>query len=382
MRNIIGQTKSSFNLREIMDQKKILLVNLSRGRVGDLNSKLLGMIFVMKFEAAAMSRADMDENEREDFCLYVDEFQNFSTDSFADILSQARKYRLNLIVANQFTTQLSEEIRDAVFGNVGSVVAFRVGTTDAEFLAKQFAPVFDIDDLQFLPNYNTAMRMMIGGVPVQPFSMAILPPLGNPNPQLADALKQLSAAKYGRPKAQVEADIFKRLETKQLPKPASPFDSLPSGRPDFGGSSLPPGPSFGSASSLPPASSKPASSGSSFLDEWLAKRKGNIVGPTTSPSPQSYQPKRPPEEPKPGSELSRPSTFADDVEDTRKSTTGKPPRQNKPDKPSAQESKGPKLQAAPGKAGEFRIDRGDGQQHGHVVHIDRDGNLSFSETEE
>jgi type IV secretory pathway TraG/TraD family ATPase VirD4 len=115
MRNIIGQPKSSFDLRQIMDEGKILLVNLSRGRTGDLNSKLLGMIFVMKFEAAAMSRADIPEEYRKDFCLYVDEFQNFSTDSFADILSQARKYRLNLIVANQFTTQLSEEIRDAVF---------------------------------------------------------------------------------------------------------------------------------------------------------------------------------------------------------------------------------------------------------------------------
>jgi hypothetical protein len=211
MRNIIGQTKSAFNLREIMDEGKILLVNLSRGRTGDLNSKLLGMIFVMKFEAAAMSRADIPEDYRRDFCLYVDEFQNFSTDSFADILSQARKYHLNLIVANQFTTQLSEEIRDAVFGNVGSVVTFRVGTTDAEFLAKQFSPIFDIDDLQFLPNHNTAVRMMIGGVPVQPFSMATLPPLGSPNPQLADALKQLSAAKYGRPKATVASRPRLRL---------------------------------------------------------------------------------------------------------------------------------------------------------------------------
>src|SRR5438132_393999 len=225
MRNIIGQSKSSFDLREIMDSGKILLVNLSRGRTGDLNSKLLGMIFVMKFEAAAMSRADVPEEQRRDFCLYVDEFQNFSTDSFADILSQARKYHLNLIVANQFTTQLSEEIRDAVFGNVGSVVAFRVGTTDAEFLAKQFAPVFDIDDLQFLPNYNTVVRMMIGGVPVQPFSMATIPPLGSPNPQLAGALKQLSAAKYGRPRATVETEIFKRLAT----QPARPALGAPGG---------------------------------------------------------------------------------------------------------------------------------------------------------
>lgn len=271
MRNIIGQTKSSFDLRDIMDSGKILLVNLSRGRTGDLNSKLLGMIFVMKFEAAAMSRADVPEEYRRDFCLYVDEFQNFSTDSFADILSQARKYHLNLIVANQFTTQLSEEIRDAVFGNVGSVVTFRVGTTDAEFLAKQFAPVFDIDDLQFLPNHNTAVRMMIGGVPVQPFSLATLPPLGNPNPQLATALKQLSAAKYGRPKAQVEADIFKRLATQA---PAAP--ALPS--------------SFGNrvpAAAVPWTATPPqvpapaAKANSSFLDEWLAKRKATVPAPAT-----------------------------------------------------------------------------------------------------
>ncbi|MBX4197294.1 ATP-binding protein [Candidatus Saccharibacteria bacterium] len=364
MRNIIGQTKSAFNLREVMDEGKILLVNLSRGRTGDLNSKLLGMIFVMKFEAAAMSRADVPEEYRKDFCLYVDEFQNFSTDSFADILSQARKYHLNLIVANQFTTQLSEEIRDAVFGNVGSVVTFRVGTTDAEFLAKQFAPVFDIDDLQFLPNYNTAVRMMIGGVPVQPFSMATLPPLGNPNPQLADALKQLSAAKYGRPKGQVESEIFKRLETKPLPRPTSPFDSLgagpayrQSGGPAFGSSSLPAGQAGLPAGGFQPASRpaptpKPPSSGSSFLDEWLAKRKETIVKPTSVPAspPKSTQP-----------------------------PALKPAVTHKPVEPNNQ----PKLEAAVdhGRAGEFKIDREiDPAKHqSQIVHIDKDGNLSFGE---
>lgn len=301
MRNIIGQTKSSFNLREVMDEGKILLVNLSRGRTGDLNSKLLGMIFVMKFEAAAMSRADTPEEYRRDFCLYVDEFQNFSTESFADILSQARKYRLNLIVANQFTTQLSEEIRDAVFGNVGTLVSFRVGTSDAELLTKKFSPVFDIEDLQFLPNYNTAITMMIGGVPVQPFSMATLPPLGNPNKQLAEALKQLSAAKYGRPKATVSAEISKRLATVPT-KPVLP----PSGPSVFDKYGIPPssGPSVGPSpfSNMPSASthkqaSKPANSipkqPSSFLDEWLEKRKTgtgtlaksssqNISGPIAS----------------------------------------------------------------------------------------------------
>jgi hypothetical protein len=373
MRNIIGQTKSSFNLREVMDEGKILLVNLSRGRTGDLNSKLLGMIFVMKFEAAAMSRADVPEEYRRDFSLYVDEFQNFSTDSFADILSQARKYHLNLIVANQFTTQLSEEIRDAVFGNVGSVVSFRVGTTDAEFLAKQFAPVFDIDDLQFIPNYNTVVRMMIGGVPVQPFSMATLPPLGNPNPQLADALKQLSAAKFGRAKAQVEADINKRLATQPLPPPANPFGSLPPSRPGLGAPSafgpspfgpppaggFPPGaprPSLGP--SMPSSAPKPATSGSSFLDEWLAKRKETIVKPTSMPANQQMpQPKPQPPQ--------------------------RPPAAAKPPQPKQE----PKLEASVDKdqpkagEGEFKIDRDiDPSKHqSQVVHIDKDGNLSFGE---
>jgi len=292
MRNIIGQAKSSFDLREVMDEGKILLVNLSRGRTGDLNSKLLGMIFVMKFEAAAMSRADVPEEYRKDFCLYVDEFQNFSTDSFADILSQARKYHLNLIVANQFTTQLSEEIRDAVFGNVGTVISYRVGTNDAEFLSKQFAPVFDIDDLQFIPNYNTVVRMMIGGVPVQPFSMAALPPLGTPNPQLADALKQLSAAKYGRPKPEVEAEIFDRLATKTPPRPAAftPGSGLgtrplPATMPQWASANQP-------ATRLPAtvADGAPASS-SSFLDEWLAKRKTAITPQrSTAPSVLASEP--------------------------------------------------------------------------------------------
>ncbi|MBA2278946.1 ATP-binding protein [Candidatus Saccharibacteria bacterium] len=272
MRNIIGQTKSSFNLRDIMDNKKILLVNLSKGRTGELNSKLLGMIFVMKFQAAAMSRASIPEDERVDFSLYVDEFQNFSTDSFATILSEARKYRLSLIVANQFTTQLTEEIRDAVIGNIGTIVSFRVGTNDAEFLAKYFAPVFDIHDLQRIPNFNSVTRMLIGGVPSQPFSMATLPPLGKPNPQLAVALKQLSAAKFGRPRARVESEIFTRLRTVEPARP--PADTNPFAKA--------PGSPFS-----PPAASK--TSGGSFLDEWLAKRQsaGGPVTPTPFASPSS-----------------------------------------------------------------------------------------------
>jgi TraM recognition site of TraD and TraG len=370
MRNIIGQTKSSFNLREIMDEGKILLVNLSKGRTGDLNSKLLGMIFVMKFQAAAMSRSDMPEEYRKDFCLYVDEFQNFSTDSFADILSEARKYHLNLIVANQFTTQLSEEIRDAVFGNVGTVVSFRVGTNDAEFLAKQFAPVFDIDDLQFIPNYNTVVRMMIGGVPVQPFSMANLPQLGQPNKQLGEALKQLSAAKYGKPKASVDAEIAKRLST----QPALAAGGL--GRPG-----LPSGPtsafdSFGANRALPPASTNlssapPKASGptaSSFLDDWLSKRKGAASGPVNLPPaarPVPASAPQPTQAPKPAPATAPTAPVAS--ENVLAQPTYQPPP------PPVVKNSGELKIRRDGSADEPE----DSLEDIESVHIDKDGNLSF-----
>lgn len=212
MRNIIGQTHSSFDLRDIMDNKKMLIVNLSKGRVGELNSQLLGMIFVIKIQAAAMSRANVPEDQRPDFCLYVDEFQNFSTDSFAAILSEARKYRLNLIVANQFIGQLTEEIRDAVFGNIGTILSYRTGPEDAEFLVKQFEPIFDERDLVNLPNHNAIMKLLIGGLPSQPFSITALPPLGVAHPEMGVAIQQLSAAKYGTTRSVVEADIFGRLQ--------------------------------------------------------------------------------------------------------------------------------------------------------------------------
>ncbi len=274
MRNIIGQTKSSFDLRDIMDNKKILIVNLSKGRTGELNSKLLGMIFVMKFQAAAMSRATIPEDQRTDFCLYVDEFQNFSTDSFATIMSEARKYHLNLIVANQFTTQLTDEIREAVFGNMGTIVSFRIGQNDVEALSRYFQPLFDGDDLLRVPNFNTIVRTLIGGVPTQPFSMSTLPTLGQPNEKLALALKQLSAAKYGRPKAKVESEIFTRLATKEPTRPAqgSPL-SRPAGSIAQGASS---------SAAIPPK--RPGQG--SFLDEWLAKKKVQAVAPVPAPVPQ------------------------------------------------------------------------------------------------
>lgn len=265
MRNIIGQTKSAFDLRDIMDNGKILLVNLSKGRLGELNSKLLGMIFVMKFQAAAMSRANIPEKERKDFALYVDEFQNFSTDSFATIMSEARKYHLNLIVANQFITQLTEEIRDAVFGNMGTIVAFRVGQQDVDVLAKYFQPHFDANDLLRVPNYNTVTRTLIKGVPTQPFSMSTLPPLGSPNPQLAVALKQLSAAKYGRPKSVVAKEVFSRMATSPAPS-AGPAPQFGAAAPQPVGGARPQ--PFQAASS---PQRRPAAPGS-FLNDWMQKK--------------------------------------------------------------------------------------------------------------
>jgi len=241
-----------------------LLVNLSKGLTGELNSKLLGMIFVMKFQVAAMSRSDIpDQNDRVDFSLYVDEFQNFSTDSFADVMSEARKFRLNLIVANQFTTQLSEEIRGAVFGNVGTIIAFRVGQDDTEPLKQYFQPSFDSDDLLRLATGDTIVRTLVNGVPSAPFSMTCLLPQGNPNAQLGDALKQLSAAKYGRPRAVVDQEIRDRLKTFIVQEPSRPSDIFQQKSP-LSQSAV--------SSSETNKPSSPKSGADSFLDQWLQKR--------------------------------------------------------------------------------------------------------------
>lgn len=266
MRNIIGQTKSGFNLRDIMDNKKILLVNLSKGRMGEMNSKLLGIIFIMKFQAAAMGRADTPEDQRVDFSLYVDEFQNFATESFESILSEARKYRLNLILGNQFMTQLTDKIREAIIGNVGTVIAGRIGVTDAELLVKRFQPTFEAEDLIKMPNYQSVTSVMINNMPSAPFSMSFVPPMGQINPQLNDALKRLSAAKYGRPRAVVEKEIFDRLGSADREKQAK-IDALKSRQMGASGSASP-------------------KSGSSFLDDWLAKRQ-QLAGAGATPSKQS-----------------------------------------------------------------------------------------------
>ena len=212
MRPIIGQQKSAFNFREVMDQKKILLVNLSKGRIGDINANLLGMIFTSRLLMAALSRVDQPEEKRNDFYLYIDEFQNFTTDSIGVILSEARKYKLNLTIAHQFIDQLTEEIRNSVFGNVGSMISFRVGSKDAEFLVKQFGPEFSEKDLITVPNYNAFIKMLIGGEPARPFNLRTVR-LPDGSAELADKLKELSRLTYGRDLAEVEADILARLRS-------------------------------------------------------------------------------------------------------------------------------------------------------------------------
>jgi len=217
MRNILGQTKSGFNIREIMDNKKIFLVNLSKGRLGDINSQLLGMILVMKFQAAAMSRADIPEDERQDFCLFVDEFQNFATDSFESILSEARKYRLNLFLANQFMTQLTDKIREAILGNVGTIMAGRLGVTDAELMEKAFTPVFKAEDLTKQGNYRAIAKVMMFNLPSSPFTMSLIPPMGEANPQLLETMKAYTATKYGKTRQEVEAEIKARWMAAESP---------------------------------------------------------------------------------------------------------------------------------------------------------------------
>jgi len=216
MRNIMGQQHSGFDFRDIMDNKKILFVNLAKGKTGEVNAKLLGLIVVAKLQMAAMGRADMPEEERHDFYLYIDEFQNFITDSISTILSEARKYRLDLILAHQYMGQLIDDkgksdVRDAVLGNAGTFMVGRIGPDDAEVLAKEFAPVFGSYDLLNPPEYSFYTKMLIDGKASKPFSMSAYPPAKG-NKQLADAIKQLARLKFGRDRGIVEAEILERTK--------------------------------------------------------------------------------------------------------------------------------------------------------------------------
>ncbi len=209
MRPVIAQQESVFNFRKIMDEKKILLVNLSKGRLGEINANLIGLILVGKIQMAALSRVDMFGQPMNDFYLYIDEFQNVTTDSIASILSEARKYRLSLNIAHQYIAQLEEPIKDAVFGNVGSMAVFRVGPDDAEYLAKQFDPVFTAQDIIKLDNRNAYLKMLADGAPIKPFNIATFaPPKGIEG--IAPKIKELSYLKFGRDREEVEEEIMAR----------------------------------------------------------------------------------------------------------------------------------------------------------------------------
>lgn len=210
VRNIVGQSESSFNIREAMDSRKIIILNLSKGRIGEDNSALLGAMMITKIQLAAMARVDTPEQERKDFYLYVDEFQNFATESFANILSEARKYRLNLILANQYVNQIDEIVRDAIFGNAGTLISFRVGATDAEFLEKEFEPVFLQNDIINLPKYHIYLKLMIDGIAGDAFSAVTLPPVeGEEHEEVAEKVINFSREKYSFSRELVEDAIRK-----------------------------------------------------------------------------------------------------------------------------------------------------------------------------
>jgi type IV secretory pathway TraG/TraD family ATPase VirD4 len=233
IRNTVGQPKSTIDLRDIMDNKKILIANLSKGRVGEDASRLLGALLITKLQLAAMSRVDMPEKEREDFYLYVDEFQNFATESFASILSEARKYRLNLILAHQYIAQMEDKVRDAVFGNVGTIVLFRVGAEDAEFLEKEFSPEFMATDIVNLEKFTIYLKLMVDGVATRPFWARTLLPFPIPEDSNPEAVVAESRRKFSTPREKVESGIAQWARPVERTKEESPRkpQSKPQGAP-------------------------------------------------------------------------------------------------------------------------------------------------------
>jgi len=226
IRNIVGQVKSTIDMRKIMDEGKILIANISKGRIGEDNSRLVGALVITKLQLAAMGRVDVPEEKRRDFYLYVDEFQNFATDAFINILSEARKYRLDLILANQYLGQLEEmtaagkstKVRDSIFGNVGTIICFRVGAEDAEFLEREFMPEFVMNDLVNLGKYNIYLKLMIDGLAGRPFSAGTLPPLKEPTETNREKIIKVSRERYGTAKKIIEDKISKWAGTIRAPE--------------------------------------------------------------------------------------------------------------------------------------------------------------------
>jgi len=230
IRNIIGQVRSTINMRKIMDEGKILIANISKGRIGEDNSRLLGALLITKLQLAAMSRVDVPEEDRKDFYLYVDEFQNFATKSFVNILSEARKYRLSLTLANQYIAQLEEmtptgkssEVKDAIFGNIGTITSFRVGAEDAEFLEREFIPEFNAEDLVNLAKYNIYLKLMIDGVAGRPFSAETLPPFSKLEQSNKEKIIKVSREKYSTPRKIIEEKISRWTGVLKLPEEGTP----------------------------------------------------------------------------------------------------------------------------------------------------------------
>lgn len=216
IRNIVGQPKSSFDIRQLMDERKIVIINLSKGRIGEVNAQLLGSMIVTKIYLAAMSRADVPESELAklpNFYLFVDEFQSFANESFADILSEARKYKLNLTITHQYIEQMPEEVRAAVFGNVGTFISFRVGAGDAEYIEKEFAPTLLAQDIVNLGFAQIYLRLMIDGIGSQPFSAKTLPPIAKSSENYVKEIIDSSRAQFSKPRDEVEAKVRELLES-------------------------------------------------------------------------------------------------------------------------------------------------------------------------
>jgi hypothetical protein len=264
IRNIVGQVKSTVNIRFMMDSGKIIIVNLSKGKIGEDNSSLLGSMLITKFQLDAMSRADIPEKERKDFYLYVDEFQNFATDAFATILSEARKYKLNLTMANQYIAQMPDEVRDAVFGNVGSIVTFQVGFDDAEYFSNQFSEEVLPNDIVSMAKYTAYTKLMIDGMPSKTFSLSTLPPpnIGE-DPERREKIVRLSRERYCKPREVVEDKIKRWAESKLLEE--------------------------GKEDSSEPGSSKesPVSSKPNYKDKEIIKEpRADVPTPAAAPAPK------------------------------------------------------------------------------------------------
>lgn len=319
IRNIIGQTKSGFDFRKVMDEGRILLCNLSKGKLGDLNAQLLGMILVSKLQMSAMGRVDTPEEDRRDFYLYVDEFQNFVTESFASILSEARKYRLCLIIAHQYISQITKlggggkgkqedtTIRDAVFGNVGSMMCFKIGAADAEYMAKEFAPVFSEQDLVNIANYQAYIKLNIDNATSRAFSMATKYDPDKGDVQGGEAYRQLSRLKFAREKDFVEREIFRRVGT-DLKKaagvtpsstpPANPMSPPPSFTPPPAmPGSVPPPLSVPQGSTAPPVVSTPPVPPAMTPPQAAVPPVQTQSSAMTPPSPMTPPPVSPPQPP-------------------------------------------------------------------------------------